>query len=155
MSLTIKELKSKSDAELSVIAEELGLQLNAENTTKNDFITEIIQALEEDKAVALADAIDDILPVVEEPKVVKANIIRKFRLILSNQEGVENTKFVKVQVNGEMFAIPRETEVVVPESVVGVLNNAVATYFRQEGDALVPFKARRFPFQILGEVFDK
>ena len=146
---TKEELNKKKDPELAAIAEELGLQFVPENTGKATYIKEILQAQEEDSATAveiLPEA--DPLLVVEEAPVKE----KKFRISVANQEGVENTPFVKVGVNGQMYAIPRETEVIVPESVVEVLNNAVVTRFVQNGRDLVEQKARRFPFSVLGEV---
>jgi hypothetical protein len=148
MIYSTKELASKSEKELAAIAEELGLVLNAESTGKNGYILEIIAAQEEDiKEVAEPIATIATNDVATLPKKVK-----KFRIIVANQEGPEETRFVKVQVNQEMFAIPREVEVVVPEYVVEVLNNAVVTRYVQEGLDLVERKAKRFPFSILGEV---
>lgn len=146
---TKEELNKKKDPELAAIAEELGLLLVPENTGKATYIKEILQAQEEDAAVAV-EIIPDVDPllVVEEAPVKE----KRFRISVSNQEGVENTAFVKVGVNGQMYTIPRETEVIVPASVVEVLNNAIVTRFIQEGRNLVEQKARRFPFSVLGEV---
>ena len=148
MTYATKELSTKTEKELAAIAEELGLALNAESTSKNDYILEIIQAQEED-AVDAAEPIATI--VTNDPTSLPAKV-KKFRIIMSNQEGPEETRFVKVQVNQEMFAIPREVEVVVPDYVVEVLNNAIVTRYVQEGLDLVERKAKRFPFSILGEV---
>jgi hypothetical protein len=61
---------------------------------------------------------------------------------------------VPVGVNGYTYLIKRDHTVEVPESVVEVLNNAVATLYDQkeredgnEGMELVPYDALRFPFQ--------
>ena len=140
---TKDDLNKKKEPELATIAEELGLQLVAENTSKSTYVTEILRAQEEDAI----EIVPDIDPRAEEVVVPE----KKFRITISNQDGVENTPFVKVGVNGQMFAIPRETEVVVPASVIDVLNNAVVTRFVQEGRELVERKARRFPFTVLGE----
>ena len=146
---TKEELNAKKTTELAVIAEELGIQLVAENTTKPTYIKEILQAQEEDAALTIAAETEpepELEPEIKAPKAEK-----KFRISVSNQDGVENTPFVKVCVNGTMYAIPRETEVVVPESVIEVLNNAVTTRFIQEGRDVVARSAKRFPFSILGE----
>jgi len=156
MAFSTKELKDKSEPELAAIAEELGLQLNAESTGKNTFIMEIIQAQEEDAAASVVEpyvaiteaAIDLTKPeVVIIPRKVKE---KRVRIIVSNQEGVEQTPFVKVQVNGDMFVLPREIEVAVPESVVEVLNNAVVTRLVKSNGDWIEQKARRFPFTVLG-----
>jgi hypothetical protein len=143
MKRTAKELKNLSEDQLAEVAGDLGLQLNADNTSKATFIAEIIEAQEDDAEVV---GIDE---PIDEPVVVKKP--KKFRILVSNQEGVEQTEFVKVQVDGVMYALPREVEVVVPEIVVEVLNNAVVTRYAQEGGLMVERKARRFPFQVLGE----
>jgi hypothetical protein len=117
---------------------------------------EIIQAQEEDAAASVVEpyvaiteaAIDLTKPeVVVIPRKVKE---KRVRIIVSNQEGVEQTPFVKVQVNGDMFVLPREIEVAVPESVVEVLNNAVVTRLVQSNGDWIEQKARRFPFTVLG-----
>ena len=143
---TKEELNKKKEPELAAIAEELGLQLVAENTAKATYIKEILQAQEDDAAVEIVPDVDPREP-IEEVVVPE----KKFRISISNQEGVESTPFVKVGVNGQMYAIPRETEVVVPASVVEVLNNAIVTRFVQEGRDLVERRAKRFPFTVLGE----
>jgi len=142
MKRTAKELKTLSETQLAAVAEDLGLQLVAENTSKSTFIAEIIEAQEDDAGVVVDE-------LIAEPVVVKKP--KKFRILVSNQEGVEQTEFVKVQVDGVMYTLPREVEVVVPEIVVEVLNNAVVTRYAQEGGLMVERKARRFPFQVLGE----
>jgi hypothetical protein len=78
----------------------------------------------------------------------------KVKIIVHNQEGVEATAFVKVQVNGVMFAIPREQAVVVPQPVVEALRNAVKTEHIPGDDGrgnvvLVERETRRFPFTVL------
>ena len=144
------ELKIKSETELAEIAEELGLQLNATKTNKNDYIFAILDVQESDAAIAaelLAQEaiVEEVEEVEETPKAAK-----RIRIIVANQEGPEQTAFVKVQVNGEMFAIPREVEVSVPSYVVEVLEHAIVTRYTQVGDEMIEQKARRFPFQILG-----
>lgn len=149
MKRTAKELKNLSEDQLAEVAGDLGLQLNADNTSKATFINEIIEAQEDDDAAGVAIIGELVDEPIDEPVVVKK--VKKFRIIVSNQEGVEQTEFVKVQVDGVMYTLPREIEVVVPEIVVEVLNNAVVTRYTQEGDKMVERKARRFPFQVLGE----
>jgi hypothetical protein len=143
---TTKELKGKNEAELGAIAEDLGLQLNVESMNKNDIITEIVQAYEEDKS----DVVDEIVVSTVEvlPEVVQAE--KKFRIIISNQEGVDQSDFVKVQPNGVMYAIPRDVEVVVPESVINVLKDAVVLRYTQEGENWVERRGKRFPYTVLG-----
>jgi len=154
---TKDELNKKKNTELAAIAEELGIQLVAENTAKGTYITEILQAQQDDAALTIVSEGTDREPEPEpelepEPKIKAPKAEKKFRISISNQDGIENTPFIKVGVNDTMYAIPRETEVVVPASVIEVLNNAVTTRFVQEGRELVARSAKRFPFSILGEV---
>ena len=149
MTYSTKELSSKTEKELAAIAEDLGLVLNAESTGKNGYILEIIQAQEEDTETSIPTPVAK-LPTDDASDLPPA--VKKFRIVMANQEGPEETRFVKVQVNQEMFAIPREVEVVVPDYVIEVLNNAIVTRLVQEGSDFVERKAKRFPFSILGEV---
>lgn len=144
MSFTKSQLDKKSDAELAQIATDLGLDLSPESTSKAVYVASILQIQAEDARLN-ADA-----SVVEEPAAVEAPQ-KKLRILVHNQEGVEATPFVKVQVNGTMYTLPREQEVTVPAEVVEVLNNAVVTRFVQEGRDLVEKPARRFPYTVLGE----
>ena len=155
MAYSVKDLRTKQEYELSIIAEELGLQLNFESLGKNNIINEIIKAQEEIEAEATAlDAALKVEPVQVEAKkphqTKKAT--RKFKIIISNQDGVDQTPFVKVQTGGVMYTIPREVEVVVPEAVVEVLKNAVVHRYNDENGEWVERTGRRFPFNILGEV---
>ena len=150
MAFSTKELKDKSEPELAAIAEELGLQLNAESTGKNTFIMEIIQAQEEDAAAQADEPPEEVVNLTKPTANTRERKEKKVRLIVSNQEGVEQTPFVKVQVNGYMYVLPRETEVVVPESVVGVLKNAVVTRLVQSNGDWIEQTARRFPYTVLG-----
>lgn len=149
MIYSTKELQGKTEKDLAVIAEDLGLVLNAESTGKNGYILEIIQAQEEDHKDEVEVPVAKLA--TEDASDLPAKV-KKFRIIVANQEGPEETRFIKVQVNQEMFAIPRETEVVVPEYVVEVLNNAIVTRFVMENGDYVERRAKRFPFSILGEV---
>lgn len=142
MSFTKSQLDKKSDAELAQIATDLGLDLSPESTSKAVYVASILQIQAEDARLNEPEAAP--AAEVEAPS-------KKYRILVHNQEGVEATAFVKVQVNGTMYALPRETEVVVPSEVVEVLNNAVVTRFVQEGRDLVEKPARRFPYTVLGE----
>lgn len=142
------ELAKKTAVELSKIATDLGLDLSPEGSSKAEYVTAILAIQEEDAAL-------DEPVVVEGEAVVEAEIPedskqKKFKLIVHNQEGVDATPFVKVQVNGTMYTIPREQEVVVPEEVIDVLNNAIITRLVLEGRDWVERAARRFPFTVLG-----
>ena len=134
---TLKSLSSKSDYALAEIAKGLNVQIDADTATKKELIESILEA------EGSIEKSEDLL----KSRKPKKNFAR---IILSHQDGVENTKFVKVQVNNDMFTIPREIEVVVPASVEEVLRNAVAlTYHPGEGGILEERKSRRFPYQVL------
>jgi hypothetical protein len=142
MNHTTKTLASKTDAELASIAEELGLQVDVDTATKNGLISTILSA--QDSEVAISEIIPAKTSTTKVDKKAFA------RIVMANQEGVENTPFVKVQVNGTMYALPREVEVVVPASVVGVLNHAVATTYHPDDRGIFQSRqTRRFPFQVL------
>ncbi len=62
---------------------------------------------------------------------------------------------VKVGVNGYVYQIQRDKVVEVPESVIGVLKDAITAEYRQvkradggEGYELVPMEAMRHAFQV-------
>lgn len=81
---------------------------------------------------------------------------RRFKIRINSTDSEQED--VPVGIQGHVFLIKRDTEVVVPESVVEVLRGATKTLFRQrkradgEGNELVPYQAPRFPFEVLGEV---
>ncbi len=80
---------------------------------------------------------------------------RRFRVIV-NEGGEKEPDHVFVGVNGVGFKIQRGTEVVVPESVVHVLQNAVQTLWVKRKDEngreyMEPRRVQRFPFSNLGE----
>jgi hypothetical protein len=134
---TLKSLSSKSDYALAEIAKGLNVQIDADNATKKELIDSILEA--EGSLEKSADLV--------KPKKPQKNFAR---IVMSHQDGVENTKFVKVQVNNEMFTIPREVEVVVPAAVEEVLRNAIAlTYHPNEQGVFEERKSRRFPYQVL------
>jgi hypothetical protein len=152
--LTKEELNKMSEKDLAILADEKGLSLNSENTPKKVFVDEILLAQEQDEALKPTE----VEVVTADPDEVEVEVIlaekpvveKRFKIVVANQEGVEATPFIKVVVNGNMYIIPREVEVVVPESVIEVLNNAIVTRFTQEGRELVARSAKRFPFSIMG-----
>ena len=134
---TLKSLSSKSDYALAEIAKGLNVQIDADTATKKELIDAILEA--EGSLEKSADLV--------KPKKPQKNFAR---IIMSHQDGVENTKFVKVQVNNEMYTIPREVEVVIPAAVEEVLRNAIAlTYHPNEAGIFEERKSRRFPYQVL------
>lgn len=98
------------------------------------------------------------LPGLETQAKSDADKVRKAtkRLIMiNNQEGPGGDQAVFVAVNGMGYNIPREKQVLVPEPVVQVLENAIeSTYQRDQSNGqdfgpVVERKRKRFPFQVL------
>ena len=143
MTYLSSDLNSKTEKDLQKILTELDVEFDENKATKSDLIFSILDA----QAIQHTELMEEI----ETAPIAKPAKAKRFQIILSNQEGVEQTPFVKVQVNGEMFAIPREVEVSVPNYVIEVLEHAIVTRYAQVGDEMIEQKSRRFPFQILGE----
>lgn len=149
MSYTEQQLSKLTESALAKLAkEEFGLD------TGNDSKAGMVQAILAAQAEAEQD---DALPGVAAPEAESAPEIpappKRFKIIVHNQEGVENTPFVKVGVNGTMYQIKREVEVEVPEPVVSVLKEAVIDKYEPgpDGSGTALVKVRRFPFTVLGE----
>jgi hypothetical protein len=157
MSYTQDELINLSEGELAAIAGELGFDYNPDSSTKAEMIASILAEQGEEVVVAVAPAPKKRAPakkaadpVVEgKPTAAKE---RRFKILVHNQDGVDASKFVKVQANGIMYAIPRETEVEVPEIVMNILNDSVIDRLYYENGELITKSGRRFPYTVLGEV---
>lgn len=150
MSFSKEDLMSKKEPELNKLAAEYGVDLRTDSASKAQVVEALLVAQAELEAPAEV--------VIEEASVAAEEVVapaekaeQRFRIIVHNQEGVDAGKFVKVQVNGTMFAIPREREVVVPASVIEVLNNAVLVRTEYEDGKQVEVPARRFPYTVLGK----
>lgn len=147
------QLSKLTDAELRKIAESHGITWEASQSKKE--IIELITAAE----LAAAPAPDEV-PESQETTLIDENSAplqtreKKFRIIVHNQDGVDSSPFIKVGVNDVVYQIAREREVVVPEAVKHVLENAVITRYEDapDGRSKVEVQARRFPFTVLGEV---
>lgn len=145
MSYTEQQLSKLTESALAKLAkEEFGLDTG--NDSKASMVKAVLAAqaeAEQDVAVPAAD------PGPPEPPAPP----KRFKIIVHNQEGVENTAFVKVGVNGTMYQIKREVEVEVPEPVVNVLKEAVIDKYEPgpDGSGTALVKVRRFPFTVLGE----
>ncbi len=65
---------------------------------------------------------------------------------------------VPLGVNGHIYQVKRDEEVVVPASIIEVLDHAKARFYKQvkredgNGMDLVPFDALRYPYQNMGKV---
>jgi hypothetical protein len=162
---TNADLAAKSEAELGEIAQLLGLKLNIATSSKNDVITAILAEAGadgddlEEEVEEIEDDLEEEVVVAKAPKkrATKAatapvkTASGKKRIIVHNQEGNDAGPFVKVGLNGVMYAIPRDVEVIVPDGVVGVLSNAIVTRTTQEGRQTVERSAPRHPFTVLGD----
>ena len=153
MNYTQEELEAKSESQLAAIIKYMGIG-NPETMSSASMIDAILKNSIETVAEAPAKKRRtkvEVAKAVKSAPVAKEPVIKKKRLIIHNQEGPEASTLVKVQVNGVMYTIPREKEVVVPEYVIGVLQNAVRTDYERVNGAYEERHSRRFPFTILGD----
>lgn len=138
---TRKQLEAKQELELQSIGRaEFQLDLDPDVTPKAMMVDAILDA----------QAVMPVSTPTASPEKPKA---KKFRIIIHNQEGVDNTPFVPVSINGYVYTIPRETEVAVPEDVVSVLEQAEQTLPELDATGrMVGVKTvKRFPFSVRGE----
>lgn len=158
--MTKAELNRKTETELATIAADMGLTLNADTMSKVAMVSQILTQQELLAGLEPVDAGEPADEFEDEPTEVLAPTTgrtrakaKKYRIVVHNQEGPDNTPFITVGVNGTVWQINRDAEVVVPEEVKHVLENAVVTRFEPGPDnTLVAKDARRFPFSVLGEV---
>lgn len=167
---TKQQLTSMTEAKLAELATDMGLELNTAEMPKKTVVAEILKAQEEDALSAspepqIEDEAEDEVEDDEEeeeeeeapkPKAAKAKKpeqARKYKIIIHNQDGVNNTPFVKVGVNGKIYTIPREKEVVIPYDVKHVLDSATETHYETEVSGRdkrsVERQVRRFPMSVL------
>lgn len=132
---TKKDLSALPESDLISMGTDLGLKFDPALETKASMVDAILTASNPEATEIPASA--------EEPE-------PRVRIIVHHQEGLEASKFVKVQINGTMYTLPRETELTVPESVLGVLNDAVQTVTVYENGKAEERNARRFPYTVLG-----
>lgn len=149
-----KDLEKKSELELVAIGtSEFGIKLNADAMTKVQLIDALLDA-QEVKAVPKLSRVEE----EEDPKFKTDDAFRhrskKYRLIIHNQDGVDNMPFVAVGINGFVYQIPREVEVQVPQEVIDTLNNAIQTVpeTTEDGKSMTTRDRRRFPYTVLGTV---
>jgi hypothetical protein len=146
-----------NEAALAAIAADYGVAVSADSMTKKQMIDLIIPAIERQsrlEAEENEENEDPILaePIPEAPKKVAAP--RRYKIIIHDQEGPDNTPFVKVSVQGVMTTIPRNTEVVVSHAIKHVLDNCEMTLFQFErgpdgSQRVVERNVRRFPFSVV------
>lgn len=70
---------------------------------------------------------------------------QKFRLTV-HKSGEDKAPMIQVGVNGKIWHIKKGVEVIVPESVVEVLRNAIKDVYTQEGGTLVQSELHSYPF---------
>lgn len=143
---TREELEDMDAKGLALVASSLKLKLRANSTTRADYIDAIMAAQDPSGSGPTANVTSK----SDVPEIGKTQASKRRRIIVHHTEGTDASKFVAVQVNGVAYAIPREVEVSVPEEVISVLKDAVATRTVQEGGRLVETPYRRFPFSDLG-----
>ena len=146
MALTRKDLAKKTESELLSLATASDIDVPA-GADKDEIIDLVL-------AVDASSHAEDVI-IASDPAKVKAKTSvpsgpKKYRVIVHNQDGVDSSKFISVQVNGYLNTIPREVEVVLSEEYVHVLENAVVDRHMYEDGRLVIKPARRFPFTVLG-----
>jgi hypothetical protein len=147
MSYTESQLSAKTEKQLrEILLKEFPLVVVGDMATKQELIDSILDQQ------PMADS-----PSVEEtPADPNAEFVlpteKRWRLTVHGQEGVENTPFIKVQVNGRVVQINRNVEVEVPDWVKTALEDAIATISRQDPDTgvMTYMDVRRFPFTIHG-----
>lgn len=144
-----RNLAGMTEMELAKMAQEMNIEVSP-NATKQELIASItlMEKAKTSQVESMSTAATTTATKVDKPK--------KYRLIVQNQEGVDNTPYIVVGVNGKVWQIPRDTEVTVPEEVINTLREAVMTLLEQQRDEqgrniVVERKAPRFPFHVLGE----
>jgi len=77
---------------------------------------------------------------------------KKIKIMIPSTEAPDGKDDVQVGVNGVLYLIKRDLEVEVPESVVGVLKNAVQTLYLQneETGEMAARRVPSYPFSIVG-----
>lgn len=143
---TEADLKLKSEKDLlAILAKERPEgPPPSEMATKSELIDLILDAQPMDAAgSSVAETGSDIMPGTEtEPR---------WRMTVHGQEGVENTPFIKVQVNGRTAQIKRNQEVVVPNWVKTALEDAIASIPVKDDEGNTHWQdVRRFPFTVHG-----
>lgn len=155
--MTPKELSRMNEAALAAIAADYGVAVSADSMTKKQMIDLIIPAIERQSRIEVGENEeneDPILaaPIPEAPKKVEAP--KRYKIIIHDQEGPDNTPFVKVSVQGVMTTIPRNTEVEISHAIKHVLDNAEMTLFQFErgpdgAQRVVERNVRRFPYSVV------
>jgi hypothetical protein len=137
------DLKKLNESALAELAHELELEIDPSRASKADLIRAIEKA-QQPREEEVENQENEAPPPVKTP-----SVNRRYKIIVHHQEGVENSPFIKVSVNGVMYQITREQEVIVPAGVKHVLDDAVMTVYRQEGRNMIAQDVRRFPYTVL------
>lgn len=136
-----KDLLDKSELELVAIAKQLGIEDKLEDKPKS-YIIDVI----------LANSTKDSKSKKQVSKDFESTS-KKYKLVIHSQEGIYDTPFVAVGVNGYVYQIPRDVEVEVPKEVIDILKEAnyPVPIVNSDGVTVGEKMARRFPFSVLGE----
>ena len=167
---TREQLLKMSEARLADLAtDEFGLTL-PEDVKKIEIVDLILDVqtddatpnaespVVEEKADSLTEEttkVAELAAAVTAPTKKVKQVFTRARIIVHNQDGPDNTPFIKVGWNGNMFQIPREVESVVPMAVVNILNDASITAIEPtsggpNGQVEYAERAvRRHPFSII------
>lgn len=149
--MTKSELNKMNEAALAELAERLGLEVNPGTATKKFLIESIETKLAEQSRVEEEDNEENEELVLEEgvtPQPKKPAAPKRYKIMIHAQES-DPSPFIKVSINGKMYQIYRDQEVVVPEEVKHVLDNAVMTVFQRVGNVMEERNVRRYPFSVL------
>lgn len=73
----------------------------------------------------------------------------KVKIRIPTTENSDGQSPVFVSVNGHPYLIQRDVEVEVPDSVVGVLENATTTTYKMIDNEMVPREVQTYPFSIV------
>lgn len=101
------------------------------------------------------ETVSAVPPIPVPPKAPKkaAPVGQKKYKIIIEEGGMEDLPFVFVGVNQDTFKIMRGEEVVIPESVKEVLDNAmITTMYQDRNGRRSPRRSPRFPYRLIGEV---
>lgn len=106
------------------------------------------------QAVKKADGKDKGLSVIGQgenaDEFAKHQAQRRIRIIIPSTNDVNELKRVSVIGNGIPYTILRDTPVDVPEIVLNILRDAVEVRYKRVKDEMRPYKARSYPFEVLG-----
>jgi hypothetical protein len=82
---------------------------------------------------------------------------KHYRIIIPSTGKEDEIKRIPVIANGVFYTIQRDEEVVVPQVVLNILNDAIETRYRTKTDKdgaveLIPYNVKSYRYENLGEV---